>query len=147
MKYSKNYSKLDTIFYTTIRRYHKGKIGDILLETYPKGEHYAEIIGIRKFTLNEIPIQTLIADTDLFNRKEIYDLFQSFYSKPIDFDGEKFYLYQMRKQKGEICGICGIGMMNHPKLYVYECSYCSFSYRIDPSGKIPKITILNRGNK
>lgn len=45
----------------------------------------------------------------------------------------------------EICDNCFIGFMEHTMLYTWECSYCGFSYRIDPSGQEPKITILHRG--
>ncbi|GAH65091.1 unnamed protein product, partial [marine sediment metagenome] len=37
MKYSKRYSKLFEKEYTTIRRYPKGKVGDVINETYPHG--------------------------------------------------------------------------------------------------------------
>jgi hypothetical protein len=99
MKYSHNYSKLDRFVYTTIRRYNKGKVGDIVLERYPKGKHYAKIFRIERLALDDITIQILIADTDLFGRDRIYELFQSFYSKPIDFTNERFYLYYMERLK------------------------------------------------
>ncbi|QYW08127.1 Zn finger protein [Lokiarchaeota virus WyrdV1] len=46
----------------------------------------------------------------------------------------------------EICSKCEIGLMIHNALYTWKCNHCGFSYKIDPSGRIPKITILNRGN-
>jgi ribosomal protein L37AE/L43A len=45
----------------------------------------------------------------------------------------------------EICTKCDIGLMIHTQLYTWKCNHCGFSYKIDPSGKVPKITILNRG--
>ena len=97
MKYSHDYPKLKNDYYTTIRRYHKGNIDSLILETYPSGKHYAKIWRILRRTLDSISIDLLIADTGLENRKEIYDLFQSFYKKPIDFANEKFYLYYIKK--------------------------------------------------
>ena len=47
----------------------------------------------------------------------------------------------------DTCTKCRKGVMLHPKVYVFTCSYCGFSYRIDPAGRIPSITILNRGKK
>lgn len=151
MKYSSDYSKLNRNNYSTIRRYSKGKVGDIVFETYPKGKHKARILSIERSALDNIPIQILIADTDLFSRKEIYDLFQSFYKKPIDFAKEKFYIYfleRVNKVKYNKCSICGIGLMEHPSVYLYRCANknCGFSYKIDPSGGTPKIIIVCRGN-
>ena len=97
MKYSHNYSKLDNTIYTTIRRYHKGNVGNLILETYPAGSHYAKIIKIERKSLDAISLMVLKLDTDLNNRTQIYDLFQSFYQKPIDFANEKFYLYYIKK--------------------------------------------------
>lgn len=45
----------------------------------------------------------------------------------------------------EKCSKCDTGLMIHTQLYTWECNHCGFSYKIDPSGRIPKITILNRG--
>ena len=151
MKYSHDYSKLNRNNYSTIRRYSKGKVGDIVLEEYPKGTHKAKILSIERSALDDIPIQILIADTDLFVRKEIYTLFQSFYKKHIDYSNEKFYIYfleRVNKVRYNKCSVCGIGIMTHPSVYVYTCDNknCGFSYKIDPSGKIPKIIIVCRGN-
>ena len=99
MKYSHDYSKLQKEEYTTIRRYSKGKIGDLVLETYPSGQHYARIIKIVKKPLAKLSTNFLISDTDLNNRLEIYSLFQSFYTKPINFTNEKFYIYYLKRQK------------------------------------------------
>ena len=147
MKYSHNYSKLDSIYYTTIRRYPKGKVGDVVLETYPKGQHYAEILSIERETLDMTAPQVLYADTDKSNRIDVYNLFQSFYKKTIDFVKERFYIYRMKKVIGDICGMCNVGVMYHFKLYAFRCCNCNFSYQIDPAGTFPKITILNRGKK
>ena len=98
MKYSHNYSKLKVHNYTTIRRYPKGKIGDIILETYPNGKHYAKIVKIERKALDDIYWTDLIFDTDCDTRGDAYRLFQSFYKKPIDFINEKFYIYYLEKQ-------------------------------------------------
>lgn len=97
MKYSHDYSKLKKDHYTTIRRYPKGKINDIVAEIHPSGRHYAQIWRILRRTLASISIDVLIADTGLESRKEIYELFQSFYRKPIDFHNDTFYIYYMKK--------------------------------------------------
>jgi len=97
MRYSRDYAKLKVSNYTTIRRYSKGKIGDIILETYPSGEHYAKIIRIERRALDEIYLTELMFDTDCDSRKEAYGLIQSFYKKPIDFENEKFYIYYLKK--------------------------------------------------
>jgi len=99
MKYTHKYSKLSVHKYTTIRRYSKGKVGDVILETYPEGKHYAKIIKIERKALDDIYWTDLLFDTaDICGtRKEVYDLFQSFYKKPIDFTNEKFYIYYLKK--------------------------------------------------
>ena len=45
----------------------------------------------------------------------------------------------------ETCKECNLGKMIHDDLYVWKCDNCGFSYKIDPAGKIPKITIVCRG--
>ena len=100
MKYSHNYPKLFTDKYTTIRRYPKGRIGDIKLETYPAGSHYAKIIDRKRVFLDMLELKVLCADTyNHLNRTEIYALFQSFYKKPINFNSELFYMYYLQKVK------------------------------------------------
>ena len=47
----------------------------------------------------------------------------------------------------ETCSKCKLGLMIHNALYTWKCNRCGFSYQIDPAGKIPKITIVNRGKK
>lgn len=99
MKYSHDYNKLKVSNYTTIRRYPKGKVGDITLEIYPSGQHEAKIKKIRRETLEGIPLSVLIADTSPLceNRIQVYKLFQSFYRKEIYFSQEKFYVYYLQK--------------------------------------------------
>lgn len=97
MKYSHDYSKLKKDKYTTIRRYKKGEIGDIQKEEYPSGNHYAIITSIKKMPLDDLPIRFLTEDTDLLYREDIYNLFQSFYPSPIDFEKEKFYIYFLKR--------------------------------------------------
>lgn len=46
-----------------------------------------------------------------------------------------------------VCRVCNMGIMEHNQLYTYTCNYCGYSFRIDPAGKRPKITILNEGMK
>jgi len=98
MKYSKHYSKLDQDKYTTIRRHPKGKVGDIKLETYPDGSHYAEITKIGRQTLKNVSFTFLRSDTDCITRQGAMNLIQSFYDKPIDFEKERFYIYYMEKK-------------------------------------------------
>ena len=97
MKYSHNYTKLKKPKYTTIRRYKKAKVGDIISENYPGGSHVARILLEKRTTLDEIHLKTLLEDCDCDTRKDAYVLFQSFYKKPIDFENEIFYLYLMEK--------------------------------------------------
>ena len=98
MKYSHDYAKLRVHNYTTIRRYPKGKVGDVVLETYPSGRHYARIVKIEQRALAEIYLTELMFDTDCNTRGDAYKLFQSFYKKPIDFQNEKFYIYYLEKE-------------------------------------------------
>lgn len=100
MQYSHNYTKLKRKEYTTIRRYSKGKLGDIITEVYPNGKHKAQIIKIERATLESLNLPFLEADTDLLWRNEIYRLFQSFYKKTIDFENEMFYIYYLRQEVG-----------------------------------------------
>lgn len=98
MKYSHNYPKLSMNEYTTIRRYPKGKIGDIVLEVYPAGKHFAKIVDRKRVVLANLDLGVLCADTySHFNRTEVYALFQSFYKKRINFLREMFYMYYMEK--------------------------------------------------
>lgn len=48
--------------------------------------------------------------------------------------------------KGEICSECGEATMLHPALYTYTCSYCRYSYIIQPvSNPFSRgITVLNK---
>jgi len=99
MKYSSNYGKLYKPYYTTIRRYSKGKMGDFVKEIYPNGVHSAQILRVERKTLNEITTEFLLADTDCKTRKEAIRLIESFYKKPIDRQREKLYIYYLQKIK------------------------------------------------
>lgn len=46
-----------------------------------------------------------------------------------------------------LCSNCKEYSMIHTQLYTWKCEKCGYSYRIDPAGAIPTITILNRGKK
>ena len=126
MKYSKNYAKLNVSNYTTIRRYPKGKIGNIILEKYPSGEHYAKIIKIERKALDDIYLTDLIFDTDCDTRKEAYELIQSFYKKPIDFQNEKLYIYKLRKMKLKECYKCKFAHKFSPNRNTCYCSLLDF---------------------
>ena len=98
MRYTHNYSKLDHIEYTTIRRYvHGFKKGQTVTERYPSGTHEALIIDMKKKTLDSLSIDFLREDTDLNTREEIYELFESFYDKPINFKKDKFVVFYLRR--------------------------------------------------
>ena len=97
MRYSHNYAKLKVHNYTTIRRYPKGKVGDIVLEIYPEGKHFSKIVKIERKTLGQLLLTELMFDTDCNTRNDAYDLFQSFYKKPINFHKDRFYIYYMEK--------------------------------------------------
>ncbi len=97
MRYSSNYGKLYKDRYTTVRRYSKGKVGDIVPEVYPNGRHSAKIISVERKTLNELTDKFLIADTDCENRQDAIDLLQSFYPKPIDHAKERLFVYYLEK--------------------------------------------------
>jgi len=84
--------------YTTIRRYSKGKIGDIITETYPNGKHKAKIVKIERKTLDNLEDLFLYKDTGCSEREDSYKIIQSFYKKPIDFENEKFYIYYLEKE-------------------------------------------------
>ena len=36
---------------------------------------------------------------------------------------------------GERCSKCNIGVMTHPELYVFTCSHCGYSYKIERATK------------
>lgn len=95
MKYSHNYAKLKVSNYTTIRRYKKANLHDIVVETFPSGCHKAQVVKIERKALDDIYLTELLFDTDCNSRKEAYRLFQSFYKKPIDFKKELFYIYHL----------------------------------------------------
>ena len=98
MIYSHDYTKLQRLYYTTIRRYNKGyKVGDIITERYPSGQHKAKIMDIKKETLDNLSNSFLYEDTDCLIRENVYKLFQTFYKKPIDFEKEKFYVFYLKK--------------------------------------------------
>lgn len=97
MKYSHQYRKLSKPKYTTIRRYAKHKINDIVCEYYPNGSHKSVIVNIIKKSLDDLTEKFLIDDTDCISRAVAYDLFESFYRKPIDFKNEKFTIYFMKR--------------------------------------------------
>lgn len=94
------YSKLELEKYRTIRRHLKGRrVGDIEREYVNNKIWYAKIIKIKQKTLAEIPFNMLFNDCKPFaeSRKECYELFQSFYKKPIDFEKESFFIFYMQK--------------------------------------------------
>lgn len=97
MKYTHNYSKLDKEEYTTIRRYSKGKVSDIVREVYPNGSHYARITCLQRLCLVNISTEFLCADTDRHTRIDATTLIQSFYRKPIDPYNERLYIYYLKK--------------------------------------------------
>lgn len=106
MKFSHDYLKLEDNIYTTIRRYKKGNIGDFIVDKSPNIYNRSKIIRIKRNSLDNLPLDLLQRDTTYKDngiiikyqtRKEIYELFQSFYKKPIDFKNEKFYIYWMEK--------------------------------------------------
>ena len=92
MKYTYKYNKLDKPLYTTIRRYKKGEIGDIVREAYPNGYHNSKIVGAVRLELGEIPTEVLKDDADVESRKEFLALINQFYRTPIT-EATKVYLY------------------------------------------------------
>ena len=65
MKYSHKYNKLNQDTYTTIRRYKKANVGDIVTETYPGGSHKALVLHEIKKSLDEIANVLVVApDTE-----------------------------------------------------------------------------------
>ena len=96
MKYSHKYSKLDKKEYTTIRRYSKAKLNDIVREMYPGGFHYAKVYKIQRKSFNQMSDDFIFNDTDCNNREEAIKLFNSFYKKILD-ENEKLYIYFLRK--------------------------------------------------
>ncbi len=99
MKYSHKYKKLEKDVYTTIRRYPKGKKGDVIMETYPGGHHKAVIHDVFRIPLSFLGTGFLKLDTDCDTRQDAIDLIKSFYKKPIDLDREKFYVYIIKRLK------------------------------------------------
>ena len=95
MKYSHDYAKLKVSNYTTIRRYKKANLHDIVVENFPSGCHKAQVVKIERRALADIYFTDLMFDTDCNSRAEAYRLFQSFYKKPIDFKKELFYIYHL----------------------------------------------------
>ena len=99
MKYSYNYEKLEHDIYTTIRRYKKANIGDRIREYYPLGSHIAIVLAESRFSLNDLPLDVLLNDTDCETFNQVVKLFQSFYKKPIDIYKDKFYVYVLGRVK------------------------------------------------
>ena len=100
MKYSHKYSKLDKEEYTTIRRYSKGKAGQLVMETYPGGSHESFIYKVERKSFNEMSDDFLFNDTDCNNREDVIKLFNSFYKNPIKND-EKLYVYYLKRMYKE----------------------------------------------
>ena len=96
MKYTHDYAKLKLSKYTTIRRYKKVNLHDIVLESFPSGCHKAQVVKIERKTLDEVDILLLLRDTDERSRTKACLLIQSFYKKPIDFKKELFYIYHLK---------------------------------------------------
>lgn len=36
--------------------------------------------------------------------------------------------------------------MIHTALYTWKCDHCGFSYKIEPAGRVPKVTLLKKSN-
>lgn len=96
MKYSYRYPKLNLSEYTTIRRYGKGSLNEVVREIYPNGSHLAQIVKIERIALDDIDTLVLLNDTHTRNRENAYSLIQSFYKKPINFKKERFFLYHLK---------------------------------------------------
>lgn len=46
---------------------------------------------------------------------------------------------------GELCSKCQIGRMEHPEAYIFECSYCHYKYKFDPSNR-PPYSLIRESN-
>lgn len=84
MKFSKEYLKLQYPIFTTIRQ-NKGyyKEGQIISISTPKQEFKAEIVGIRKLTLNDITKTISHKDADC-EPDELIELMKKFYKQDAD---------------------------------------------------------------
>ena len=56
-----------------------------------------KITDIRRRTFIQLPLKLLQRDTDCETKQEAFDLFNSFYIKPINQFSEKLYIYTMQK--------------------------------------------------
>lgn len=83
IKFSKDYPKLEDRVFTTIRRYDRYKIGELVAIRTPKKQFYATILHKFKAVMGDLHAKFLCYDTDTLNDTEAYDVFNSFYRNPV----------------------------------------------------------------
>jgi len=87
IKFSRDYSKLYTHIFPTIRRYDHYPYGEYQVVVKKKGGleiFFAELILKVKVELKNLPTKFLVYDTDTNTREEAVRMLNSFYRTPID---------------------------------------------------------------
>ena len=106
MNYRHQYFKLQSKIYTTIRKSKKQfKKGQVIIACFRNiQQHVAKINYIQEVKLAQIHTGFLLLDclypnSKIITRYDCYELFQSFYENPIDFQNQKFHLFLMERLK------------------------------------------------
>ncbi|MGC9781739.1 MAG: hypothetical protein HZR80_21035 [Candidatus Heimdallarchaeota archaeon] len=123
--FSKNWSKLQEKQFTTIRKRKMAKIRWInkVINRATKEEFDVSCHRIDKLSLQEIPTDLLLKDTDSKTREEAITKIQSFYRKPLT-DDTIFYVHYLEKVSyAKPCAVCG-------GYYPGDCS-CGFNCQCD----------------
>ena len=100
IKFSHDYSKLNYHLFTTIRRYDRYTVGEILTAESPSKTFESRIILKIKMKLSDIPTHFLCFDTDTMNRDEAIETLDSFYNKTIHSE-ERLTLLLLEKYYGD----------------------------------------------
>ncbi|MBD3343102.1 MAG: hypothetical protein GF353_28650 [Candidatus Lokiarchaeota archaeon] len=100
--FSKFYTKLNDLEFTTIRRYDRYKAGQVY-NVFLKQKNNkrflfaAKLLRKEKKIINKIDTNFLLKDTDCKDRQESIDLINSFYRNEIDSEKEKLTILYFKK--------------------------------------------------
>lgn len=84
IKFTHDYPKLQYDEFTTIRRRDRYVVDDVYDVKSPSRSFKAQLVAKKQTTLDEIPDNELLLDTDTKSRTEAYKLLNSFYKNKID---------------------------------------------------------------
>lgn len=100
LKFSKDYSKLEDRVFTTIRRYDRYKVGEIVSVKTPTKQFHVLILHKFKSKAKDLHKEFLCYDTDTDNLIEAINVLNSFYKKPIN-DFEKMTILILEKFRSD----------------------------------------------